>query len=253
MSRFLVGIVFLLSAMQMPAAEEKRRTLNGVAAHASKQTIRMKSGETFSLQELHWIQPGKGWEQVLEEKILLETENFPPPYRVSNRYGDKIGQIYTSSLGWLQEFWISKGAAVWSGRGPYPPGLKQILLAAEQRARVNREGGWKHFQVHAAENAGDIDGIHGFQIVEGVVQAVRKTGSGTYLNFGLDWKTDFTASVSSQNRARFKKLDWKLSALENKWIRVRGIVRSYNGPFMEIVFPEQIEILKERSLSGREH
>ncbi|MEP3247083.1 MAG: OB-fold nucleic acid binding domain-containing protein [Sneathiella sp.] len=245
MSRFFVGIVLLLSAIQMPLAEEKRKILTGLAAHANKQTIRIKSGETFSLQELHWIQPGKAWEQVLEEKVSLENENFPPLYRVSNRYGDKIGQIYTSSFGWLQEYWIRKGAAVWSGRGPYPPALRQTLLAAEQKARVNREGGWQHFKVYAAENVADLEGRNGFQIVEGVVQAVRKTGSGTYLNFGLDWKTDFTASVSSRNRARFKKLDWKLSALENKWIRVRGIVRSYNGPFMEIVFPEQIEILEE--------
>jgi len=66
----------------------------------------------------------------------------------------------------------------------------------------------------------------------------------TYINFGDDWKRDFTVAISSKYKVNFKGLDWKFLSLENKWIRIRGQLRTYNGPYMELYFPEQIEFLE---------
>ncbi len=98
-------------------------------------------------------------------------------------------------------------------------------------------------KIHNASDLDDADKNSTFQIVEGQVQNVVSIRGTTYLNFGNDWREDFTASVSSKNKKYFKNQDWKLSELTNKWVRVRGRLRDYNGPYMELIFPQQLEFL----------
>ena len=64
-----------------------------------------------------------------------------------------------------------------------------------------------------------------------------------YINFSRDWKTDFTVSVTSEKRLAFSRQGINLMGLNGKTIRVRGWVRNYNGPLIEITHPQQIEVL----------
>ena len=64
-----------------------------------------------------------------------------------------------------------------------------------------------------------------------------------YLNFGNNWRDDFTVSVSALNLRKFTKRKIDLKKWNGKKIRVRGWLRSYNGPFMEINHPERFEPL----------
>ena len=63
--------------------------------------------------------------------------------------------------------------------------------------------------------------------------------------FGADWKTDFTISIAPKA--------WKLFAAEGiapedyrgRRLRVRGWLKSLNGPSISASHPEQIEVLAE--------
>ena len=64
-----------------------------------------------------------------------------------------------------------------------------------------------------------------------------------YLNFGPDWKGDFTVSVEPRHRRLFDAEGIDIEALEDRRIRVRGWVESWNGPLIEVTHPKQIEVL----------
>ena len=66
----------------------------------------------------------------------------------------------------------------------------------------------------------------------------------SYVNFGDDWKTDFTLTMTSRVRRLFDRQGVDLEGLEGRLVRARGWIKSYNGPMIEISHPEQIEILE---------
>ncbi len=83
-----------------------------------------------------------------------------------------------------------------------------------------------------------------FQIVEGRVEAIAEVRGAVYLNFGSDWRDDFTAGVvRGRKAAKVANPAFDASALKGKRVRVRGWIERRNGPFIEIVHPGQIEVL----------
>ncbi len=66
-----------------------------------------------------------------------------------------------------------------------------------------------------------------------------------YLNFGEDWKTDFTIYLSPRTRRLFEREGLDIEDFEGHVVRVRGWLDSYNGPEIEATHPEQIEVLDE--------
>ena len=82
-----------------------------------------------------------------------------------------------------------------------------------------------------------------FQIVEGVVKSADVRGGRAYLNFGADWRTDFTATISPADMKLFRASGIDPRRLAGKRVRVRGWIQSLNGPEIEIAEPEQIEVL----------
>ena len=83
-----------------------------------------------------------------------------------------------------------------------------------------------------------------FQLVEGPVVGaaiVRRRG---YLNFGADWKSDFTISIAPGDRKLFGPGGEDTTALEGRTVRVRGWIKSYNGAMIEATHPVQIEVFE---------
>ncbi len=83
-----------------------------------------------------------------------------------------------------------------------------------------------------------------FQLVEGPVVGaaiVRRRG---YLNFGADWKSDFTISIAPGDRKLFGPEGEDTTALEGRTVRVRGWIKSFNGAMIEATHPEQIEVFE---------
>ncbi len=88
--------------------------------------------------------------------------------------------------------------------------------------------------------------MNSFQLVEGRVATAANVRGRVYLNFGEDWKTDFTVLAPSSVRRMFEKKGIDLALLGGSVVRVRGWVKSWNGPMIELTHPEQLEILIEK-------
>lgn len=117
------------------------------------------------------------------------------------------------------------------------------MLAIEREARAQRRGLWNHpfYRLRSAEDALGRD-IDTFQLVAGTVFKAAQTRDRLYLNFAEDWRHDFTIVVSRQDQRRFRETGLDLLALEVKPVRVRGWIKSLNGPSIDLTHPEQIEI-----------
>lgn len=72
-----------------------------------------------------------------------------------------------------------------------------------------------------------------FVMVKGRVLGVFETRNDRYLNFGEDYKTDFTVRIP-------KKLWKQFGELKEKAITVRGVLREYNGPLIVVDVKEQL-------------
>ncbi|OCK57970.1 nuclease [Bradyrhizobium sp. LMTR 3] len=119
------------------------------------------------------------------------------------------------------------------------------LSVAEGVARNAKLGIWAETTaIKNAESPGDILAAIGhFMVVEGRVLSVRQAGAVTYLNFGRNWTEDFAATISRRIIPAFESAGLGPKSLENRRIRVRGVVSSRGGPRIELLRVGQIEVL----------
>ena len=64
-----------------------------------------------------------------------------------------------------------------------------------------------------------------------------------YLNFGDDWRRDFTVRIAPRDKRAFARAGLDLLALEGRTIRVRGWIKWRDGPMIDATHPEQIELV----------
>ena len=69
-------------------------------------------------------------------------------------------------------------------------------------------------------------------------------GGRAYLNFGLDRHVDLTAVLQAETVALFRDAGLEPADFAGHLVRLRGWVESYDGPMIEVTYPEQIEVLE---------
>lgn len=120
------------------------------------------------------------------------------------------------------------------------------LLALEADARAAGRGGWGSgdFEVLDPDPNRLAQRLDSRVIVEGRVIDVSPPIRGrVYVNFGLDWRTDFTAAIPGDALALFEETGLDPSRLEGARVRVRGWLYEENGPMVRIDHPEAIELV----------
>jgi hypothetical protein len=117
------------------------------------------------------------------------------------------------------------------------------LLKREDRARKANLGLWAHPFYRVRQPTGLEREIGTFQIVEGTIASAVERRDRIFLNFGVDYRTDFTVTVSPRDARRMAKGGTDPLAWKAKRVRVRGWISLLNGPEIELTHPEQIEIL----------
>jgi len=131
-----------------------------------------------------------------------------------------------------QESLLSQGKVVMDGSVENP-----VWRLAEQAARRARRGLWTTLPLLTAHQVGE--GTGEFALVRGRVQSFFQSYDDRYLNFGPDWKTDFTLRIPRRYWKQFP--DTK--KLVGKNIEARGILHTRNGAMITLLSPGQIEVL----------
>jgi len=160
-----------------------------------------------------------------------------------DRYGRALAHLVDEAGVWIQGAMIERGMARTYSFADNRA-LLPALLARETAARGARRGIWAldWYRVRKPEEtSADIDS---FQLVEGRPLSVAERRTQTYVNFGADWRTDFTLWADAGARRLCEKAGLELAGLEGRRVRARGWIESFNGPEIEITHPEQIEVLE---------
>jgi endonuclease YncB( thermonuclease family) len=162
--------------------------------------------------------------------------------RRRDRHGRRLAHLIRDDGLWVQGALLERGMArVYS----FADNRARIadMLAREDQARRAGRGIWAH-PFYWIRDAGDLRGANdSFQLVEGRVVDAAIVRGRAYLNFGPDWRTDFTVTVAGRDRDRFDAAHIDLAALAGHRVRVRGWLKRYNGPMIELDHPEQLELL----------
>ncbi len=217
-------------------------------------TIKLSDGQTVRLSGLHFIdysQDNAGSFSLTVMKVLNDMlvgqetilyQTAKKDWGRTNRMGHSLGHIVRKSdNAWVQGTIISLGLAMVK-TGARNPEMAKELYALEDQARLAKMGIWaKDMQTLSPEQAGDH--LKTYQVVVGVIESVALKQNRTYLNFGKNWRDDFTVSISPEDKRAFNKDGMNPMEWSGKRVRVRGMTEEYNGPYIEIDHPEMIEVL----------
>ena len=240
-------------------SEAERAT---VAAIEDGETLTLGDGRTVRLIGVHAPSPPLGWRGddpwplVQEAKAALtrlaagQEVELKFGGRRSDRHGHALAHVFIvqgDKRLWLQQALVADGfARVYS----FPDNRSCVaeLLASEAEARAEHRGVWgvSAYRVREASDLAGLDRLmHSYQLVEGVVVAVGEARDRLYLNFGEDWRRDFTMSVERKDAAAFAAAGLDLKALAGKRVRARGWLQWRNGPEIRATHAEQLELVPQ--------
>lgn len=219
-------------------------------------TMKLDNGDIADLNGLHITdytprQTGpfalmalKVLKDMLEGEVVVIYQTKTKKLGRTNRMGHTLGHIVRQRDGaWVQGTLVGLGLAQVKTSQRNSEMAAQ-LYALEAAARKSKTGIWAEGGlILTPEKAADY--TNSFQVVEGVIESAALKKNRVYLNFGRNWREDFTVSIAPESRRAFSKdgtnpLDWN-----GKRVRVRGWVEKYNGAYIQIDHPAAIEILSK--------
>lgn len=265
--RWLVAGVAVLPFLATAATASEAcapgpRSTHGVAHVIDGETLLLDNGQEVRLigalapgadslsSDTNDGPPARDALEALGALVAGRAVALPNEGRRYDRYGRLLVQAYIGTDAgavWIQERLIRDGHA----RAYALPGNAACLAAlinAESEARIARRGLWRRedYGVRSANDIGGLLGLTGrFALVEGRVAQVSQAQRTTYINFGIDWRRDFTASIASAIVVRSDDGARRLQALAGKAIRVRGWIERRNGPMIVLGSLDEIEVLGE--------
>lgn len=195
----------------------------------------------------------KTWPLAERAKAALEKLSLGKKVRLSyggrrmDRHGRLLAHLHLLDGTWLQGTLLADGLArVYS----FPDNRAVIkeMLAQETLARQSQKGIWRHpfYRIRHSTPPANLARLrNSFQLVEGRILEVTKLRKKIYINFGENWRDDFTVSLNARAIRLFKKAAFDPTLLKGKRVRVRGWIKSFNGPMINATHPEQIEVLEK--------
>ena len=159
-----------------------------------------------------------------------------------DRWSRALAHLRDERGRWLQGEMLSRGLArVYSFADNRA--MVAEMLTLERVARGAGRGIWAHpfYAVRSALETPRF--IDSFQIIEGRVVSASIIKGRAYMNFGDDWREDFTVTVAPRDMSLFREAGLDIEALSGQRVRVRGWLKHFNGPQIEATHPEQIEVL----------
>ncbi|MEZ5670210.1 MAG: thermonuclease family protein [Alphaproteobacteria bacterium] len=180
--------------------------------------------------------------EALEDLVLGHEVALGYGGQPMDRHGRVLAHLFRLDDGaWVQGTMLATGMArVYT----FPDNRSMVdeLLAEERAARAARRGIWS-LDYYAIRDPEDLDDAEDtFQLVEGEVVDVAFVRDRVFLNFGIDYRTDFTIVIDDDNLDAFDDAAYVLEDLDGRRVRVRGWVEMFNGPMIDVTHPEQIEL-----------
>lgn len=238
-----------LSGLTLPAQADEKIAVEAVEA-IDGQSLRLKDGTIVRLAGIIAPDPQNRPEQAQAEAVRKALQALAvgkvlhpqTPQDRRDRHDRRLLHVVDGDGRWLQGELLSAGLVrVWTQ--PDASERAAEMLALEAQARSQRRGLWAlpYFAILTQETA--TSALDRFQIVEAAIADVARVRGTVYLNTGADWRSDFTARLERPALTLFAAAGQDVGALKGKRVRIRGWLRLYNGPFIDVTHPQQIEVI----------
>lgn len=207
----------------------------------------LADGRNVRLAAIRPLLPGQPFAEsakaALSNLILGKPVQLAFDKRSVDRHGDVVAHVHVGAV-WIQARLIEEGLARVQTQADVRA-CAGALLKREQEARTEKKGVWAD-ALYRLRTPEDLSGEIGtFQIVEGAPKTVVTRRDRTYVNFGADYKTDFTVTIGRRDLKNFTAAGVDPISWAGKKIRVRGWLSLLNGPEIELTHPEQVEVLEK--------
>lgn len=164
-----------------------------------------------------------------------------------DRFGRAVAQVHTVDGRGAPDLWVQGELVrlglvrVYSWKGELAD--MEALYGFENQARDRSRGLWADptYAVRKPDPDPLAQDVDSWQIIEGVVTSTADVRGRIYLNFGADYRTDFTVAIAKKNVKRFDEI--KPVELSGARVRVRGWIEMINGPMIWLDHPGRLEIL----------
>jgi hypothetical protein len=179
-----------------------------------------------------------------KEATLYQTKDDGEGRR--NRMGHHLGHFETrSDKTWVQGTLIANGLARILPASKHTEMAAQ-MLKAEETARKETAGLWKEtaFSVLTPETVSTA--MNNWAVVEGKIIKTGASNNIVFLNFGDDWRKDFTIGIEGEVRRQLAKNNVAPIEIAGKHVRVHGWVEDYNGPYIKLSNAVWLEVLPDK-------
>ncbi len=179
----------------------------------------------------------------LEELVLGQAVRLGYGGRRTDRHRRQLAHLFRAADGlWVQGALLAAGMAriytFADNRALVPE-----LLGEERAARANSRGIWAE-PYYTVRDHRDTDRVlDSFAVIEGAVVDTAVVRGRGFLNFGEDYRTDFTITLAPDVVDLFEAEGIVVDDYLDRCVRVRGWVQWRNGPSISATHPEQIELL----------
>jgi endonuclease YncB( thermonuclease family) len=218
-------------------------------------TLVLDSGVTVRLAgiDVPRRQPGKAApaeaetaRQDLERLVAGKTLVLRFPGAERDRHDRAVAFVVTADGVSLGDVLIRRGLARVLA-GALPEGCMRPLLVLERAARTADSGLWKGraFAVRRANDPSLATQKGLYVLVEGRVATVGRGTRMVFLNFGRDWRRDFTAMVATDVAARVAGEGKPVSGLAGKRVLVRGLIEDQDGALIRVTGAGGLEVLDD--------
>ena len=159
-----------------------------------------------------------------------------------DRYSRTLAHLNEEAGAWIQGKMLRRGLARVYSFADNRAAIGE-MLAFEAEARAAGRGVWALEDFRVIGVANTPARIGSYQVVEGRVLDAAVVGRRGYLNFGEDYRDNFTISIAPRDVTTFRRAGIDILTLEGRRMRVRGWLKSLNGPMIDATHFEQIEVL----------
>lgn len=191
-------------------------------------------------------QAQKALNELIKNNKVRLYQNRDKNKGFKNRFGHLLAHLETSPENiWVQGYLLEKGLARVRPSADNLAMAEQ-MLAAEEKARQENLGLWNMDEYKILKPEDAETALHSWGIIEGTVHSSAIVKNKTYLNFGADWKNDFTITIPAAVRKQMVRAGTNPLSLTHKKLRVRGWLESYNGPYIELMHATWLQVLPDR-------
>ena len=161
----------------------------------------------------------------------------------SNRMGHILAHVVKDGGLWVQGLLLDLGL-VRVRTTPENSAMAGAMLAQEDLARRAGHGIWAEDQYRILTPEDTPQHLRQVHIVEGRIVSTALRKNKIYINFGSNWRTDFTITIAPEDKLSFSRLGLDPLSWGGKLVRVRGWLDEYNGPYIQATHPAMLELLE---------